>query len=373
MPPRRRCRLGEEYDLLIVGGGPAGAAAAIAARRARLCVLLIEREPAGRGRPGAGWIGPAGVELCRACGLSASRAGAETFRGLRLFSWDLKRSTTVPDRKLGGWIVARDHFDQALRRVATSAGAEILLGTSCEAVMSREERVVLSLSDGRGVTGRVLILADGLGSSLARSVNLLAAGDLPDVPHCVQVELEAQAIEVGVDVVLGGQRSGIQATIVRAGRRVSFTLLTREAPKAAENRATAFLQAAQAAGLLPRAAVGGPKIERSPAGLALELETHVGKRCLIVGAAGGFVSAFSNEGIYPAMKSGWIAAETAARALKLPVLQDELASFGSAWRTQLADYLRMPNTDLSLLTPLIFGTKQMSLRVARAFLLGQPI
>jgi len=55
------------------------------------------------------------------------------------------------------------------------------------------------------------------------------------------------------------------------------------------------------------------------------------------------------------------------------VVQDELASFGTAWRTQLAEYLRMPQTDFSLLMPLVFGAKPMSRRVARAFLLGEPI
>ena len=108
-----------------------------------------------------------------------------------------------------------------------------------------------------------------------------------------------------------------------------------------------------------------------PSGVALDMDTHVGKRCLLIGDAGGFVAAFSNEGIYPAMRSGWIAADTALRALRAPVLQDELASFGVAWRGELADYLRMPNTDLSLLVPLVFNNEQMSRRVARAFLLGQ--
>ena len=109
-----------------------------------------------------------------------------------------------------------------------------------------------------------------------------------------------------------------------------------------------------------------------PGGAALDMDTHVGKRCLLIGDAGGFAAAFSNETVYPAMRSGWIAAETALRALHAPVLQDELASFSVAWRTDMADYLRMPNTDLSLLVPLVFNNEQMSRRVARAFLLGQP-
>ncbi|NUQ51003.1 MAG: hypothetical protein HUU27_13925, partial [Phycisphaerae bacterium] len=132
-----------------------------------------------------------------------------------------------------------------------------------------------------------------------------------------------------------------------------------------------LLAAARQAGLLPPGPTPEIQAHPSPAGLALDLDTHVGKRCLLLGDAGGFVSAFSNEGIYPAMMSGVLAADVVARALKAPVPQDELASFGVEWRTRLADYLRMPNTDLSLLVPLVFNNPQMCLRVARAFLHGQ--
>jgi flavin-dependent dehydrogenase len=103
----------------------------------------------------------------------------------------------------------------------------------------------------------------------------------------------------------------------------------------------------------------------------LELELHVGKRCLVVGDAGGFLASFSHEGLYPAIRSGQLAVEAVVRALEADVLQDELATFGAAWRAELAAYLQMPNTDLGLLLPMVFGNAEVSRRVARAFLLGQ--
>ena len=111
----------------------------------------------------------------------------------------------------------------------------------------------------------------------------------------------------------------------------------------------------------------------TPAGVALDLDTLVGKRCVLIGESAGFVSAFSGETIYPCMMSGWMAAEVVGRALAANVLQDELLSFGAAWRGELAEYLRSPNTDLSLLMPLVFDNEQMSKRVARAFLLGRGL
>ena len=107
-----------------------------------------------------------------------------------------------------------------------------------------------------------------------------------------------------------------------------------------------------------------------PAGVALDLDSHVGKRCVLADAAGGFIAAFSNEALYPAMRSGWLAVETIAEALKTDVPQDALLSFSATWRAELADYLRLPNTDLALLMPLVFNNAQMTARVARAFLLG---
>jgi hypothetical protein len=149
------------------------------------------------------------------------------------------------------------------------------------------------------------------------------------------------------------------------------TLLTRDLSSPAATQLASLLEAARAGDILPRDCVPQPVEVPGLAGLALELESHVGKRCLVVGEAGGFVSAFSNEGLYPALRSGWLAAQTAARALSAPVLQDELATFSADWRTDLADYLRMPNTDLGLLLPMVFSNPEMSRRMGRAFLLGQ--
>jgi flavin-dependent dehydrogenase len=149
-------------------------------------------------------------------------------------------------------------------------------------------------------------------------------------------------------------------------------MMTRAAESSATDEFGRFCERAVESGLLPEGVPREPERRVCPGGVALDMDTHVGKRCLLIGEAGGFVAAFSHEEIYPAMCSGWIAAESALGALRAPVLQDELASFGAAWRGRLADYLRMPNTDLSLLVPLVFNNAQMSRRVARAFLLGQP-
>jgi flavin-dependent dehydrogenase len=201
--------------------------------------------------------------------------------------------------------------------------------------------------------------------------NLFPAARMRDVPRCLFVEYETKQRETRLDVAVGANRAGQLATIARLGKTVSLAITTRAAEDPIEQQFRAFCAAALQAGLLPEGVPDEPQERLSPGGIALDMDTHVGKRCLLIGEAGGFVAAFSNERIYPAMRSGWIAADAALQALAAPVVQDELASFGVAWRQELADYLRMPNTDLSLLVPLVFNNEQMSRRVARAFLLGQ--
>jgi flavin-dependent dehydrogenase len=172
-------------------------------------------------------------------------------------------------------------------------------------------------------------------------------------------------------VILGGGRGAALGVIVRAPRQALVSMITRDLSASVEEQFGALLTACERTGVLTGRAVGPPESRPCVAGLAVDMDTHVGKRCLLIGDAGGFVASFSGEGIYPAMKSGWIAGQVAARAVAAPVMQDELSSFSAAWRAELADYLRMPNIDLTLLVPLIFTNPQMSRRVARAFLLGR--
>ena len=363
--------LRELYDVVVVGGGPAGAAAALRAARQKATVLIVEKEESPQAGLSAAWLGPAGVALCKECGVGAKKAGAGALKGVRLHSWDLRRNTLVDDPELRGWLVDRTSFDAALLKQATGARVDALRGVEVQDLNLAEDRVVLGLGNGREISGRVMLIADGVASPTAGMANLASAGQMRAVPRCLFIQYEAKEKETRLDVAVGANRAGQLATIVRFEKRVSLAITTRAAEVSLEEQFRTFCGQALESGLLPEGVPDKPQQRLSPGGIALDMDTHVGKRCLLIGDAGGFVAAFSNEGIYPAMRSGWIAADTALRALKAPVVQDELASFGVAWRQELADYLRMPNTDLSLLVPLVFNNEQMSRRVARAFLLGQ--
>jgi len=358
-------------DVLIVGGGPAGAAAAVRARQLELSVLVLDRAAEDAAGSYALWLSPAGVGICDACGVELEAAGAVVFHGLRLHSWDLKRSAEVREEEIQGRIIPGAAMRPALAAAMRRAGVHVHFGAEPVAVAVGEEFATVTLADHQTLRGRMLLVADGSDSATARLIRLRPPAAEAAGPNCVCLHLSGSSATGGVDVVIGASRSGRVVTIVHLGREVYVTLLTRDASSPASDQFAEFRAAAENAGFLPVQPERKPAAYFSPAGVAIEMDSHVGKRALLIGDAGGFVSAFSNEGLYPAMKSGWVAADTAAAALAAPVFQDELASYSARWRAELADYLRMPNTDLALLTPLVFNNPQMSARVARAFLLGQ--
>ena len=360
----------EQVDLLIVGAGPAGCAAAITAARRGANVALIEKQKKRAARPCSGWLGPAAVAIAEELGVTAKAAGAELFSGIHLHSWDLRQSAELVDKSLHGWIVDRSTFDQALVESATQSGADLRIGAAREVALG-EDQVRLEFATNKTARGKVLLIADGALSATAAAVKLVAAGRMPDARPTLLAEAACPNQGVALHVAVGASRAGQLATIVRLNDSVRVTIATGEREPSPAQQFHMFVAAAAAHGLLPKDVTLRPTELRTPAGLALDIDTHVGKRCMLIGDAGGFVSAFSNEGLYPAMRSGCIAAETCLDALKAPLPQDALADFGVRWRTDLADYLRMPNTDLALLMPLVFNNPQMSLRVGLAFLLGQ--
>ncbi len=353
-------------DVLVVGCGPAGCAAAIRAARAGRSVQLVAREAPPRDDSGAAWIGPSGVALCESLGLGGGLASP--FRGMRLYSGDFKKHADLSDAALCGWIVERRAFNEQLLKASKKAGARLTDATTVRGVRLGEAAAELELEGGKSLQGRVLIIADGIDAPVAKLAGIAPTGlRLPKLAFADWRCAGKPALGV---IVLSG-RTALIATLVRAESTLRLALAGRDADSDVEAALSALITAGQAAGALPKAAPQSRGVTRSPAGAALDIESHVGKRCLLCGDAGGFVAAFSHEGIYPAMKSGVIAVDVALRALDAPLPQDELASFGAAWRTELAACLRMPSTDLALLAPLVFSNAQMSKRVGQAFLLGQ--
>lgn len=108
-----------------------------------------------------------------------------------------------------------------------------------------------------------------------------------------------------------------------------------------------------------------------PLGGALAQE-GVANRTLLVGPAGGFYSATS-EDMYPNCWSAIFAADAVKKALKEVHLQDALQPYRHKWRTTLGDYLRGPQQNLRFLLPLVYRNPVMTSRLTESILLGKSV
>lgn len=164
-------------DVLIFGGGPAGAMSALLLARDGLSVVLCEAHRVLPERVCGMYLCPAGVALLDRHGLrERAGTGARRLRGMVMVSPGLQRletffppSTGAPDY---GLALARPELDQTLLDLAREAGAEIRMGTRATAIERSATGWRATLPEGEILEARLLIGADGRKSSIARLLGL---------------------------------------------------------------------------------------------------------------------------------------------------------------------------------------------------------
>jgi geranylgeranyl reductase family protein len=377
------------YDVVIVGAGPAGSCAAKWLAEAGARVALIDAARFPRSKTCAGWLNEKAARQFPHLDAARRKVKAVGFRRLVFHAPDLAQTAQYGTRKQVGYVVTREAFDAELLRVAKAAGAEPILGRKVVALESGERQVAAVLVGGKHITGRILVGADGVHSSVARLSGLRQSWAQDQLVVCLSKTLRLTAkqraacfsgeevhISLGFGAAPGYAWAFPGAAHVNVGIGVRGGDASRLRPLY-----DAWVKGLKAHGLLPPGAdTADPDGGAVPAGAALEYESHVGKRVVLIGDAGGFASASTGEGIYPAVQSAAIAVRCILKALaadraekKTLHCQDELQAFKHLWRQQLAAYLQMPNVNLTFLLPLIYSNQEIADRFGRAFLFGENL
>ena len=94
----------EQFDVIIAGGGPAGAAAAIAAARAGCSVLVVDRGIHPRPKVCGCCLAPSGIEALTQLGASSVLNQAQQLSTVRLECGD----QIIHMRREGGVAIGRD-------------------------------------------------------------------------------------------------------------------------------------------------------------------------------------------------------------------------------------------------------------------------
>ena len=347
------------HDIAVLGTSPAGCATACLLAARGLRVALADYPGPSCESPLADWV-PRDFWRLPGVGSAVQKAcGAETFRWVRYHDAALSREAEIALRPECGSLV------RFPRRPAIRLGEDSVL-----------------LSGGRSLAARILLIAQGSPQealsdlslpvrSQPRSEFLAAALDVPLPGGKAPANLAGS-----LHLVASRQRGKLGMFF--AARGMLHVRLVWAAGAGAETAAelSAFLSDLRRTGRLGGAiSLKGAKGAswRPPAGEALDLETHVAKRCLLLGTAGGFADCITGGTLYPSVRSAAVAAKVAASALDAREEQDGLMRYKNEWRRQLADSLRPPGTSVDMLLPLLLANRKLVGKFTRAMLYGRSI
>jgi len=157
----------QEYDVVVVGGGPAGCSTAINCSMLGMSVLLLEKDKPGRHKPCGGvlpWITAEVIEDI--LGLELSTHVMEEPAELGLFyvpPSGRKKSGRVPNYKIHN--IDRDKFDAWLLKVVDASNVDVLTDTRFTNVTDSEIHSVRG-DESIHVKYKYLVGADGVRSTV---------------------------------------------------------------------------------------------------------------------------------------------------------------------------------------------------------------
>jgi len=337
--------------ILVAGAGPAGATAARTLAAAGLPVCLLDRSSFPRNKPCGGGISTRVLTRFPYLESALRRITTHTVARLHLEGPD-GHSTIIESDGPAALMIRRVEYDALLVSLAVEAGATLVPGVDVVQARQDRERVELVARDGRRFKGAIVVAADGVNSVIARRLGLnpgwpassVAIDMMEETPRAALRDVDPSTLWVayGYDA-RKSQVSSLKSHSSESCNSESCNLkLATSAKRAPEGYAYIFpkrdhvniglgyvlshyrhaidaapyeLQRGFVSRLRDRGVVVGDSVKQNftpfliPVGGPLR-ETGRG-RVLLAGDAGGFVNAFTAEGIYYGMVSG----ELAARAI----------------------------------------------------------
>jgi len=368
------------YDMAVLGATPAGCAAAYVLAKRKHSVVLVDSPTTAAESPLADWAPKTFFSLANLPRGLASAAEAVAFSRVVYHNAELTKSVEHVGRVAVGYFVQAGHLAAALKKAALKAGAKVKSVASPPSITLREDYA--ELGGNANVRGQLLLVAMNRPRDVIGDL-ALPVQNVPQPPMVVAA-LDVPLTGKGKPKQTGGAMHVVEnhertdlGLFFQTGHTVHIRLIsTSVASGTRAEELSSMVHRLQRADLLPadlalskaRGAVWHP-----PAGVALELETHVAKRCMLVGTAGGFAESITGQTLYPSVRSSMMAADLASSTLSKPRVQEDLMRFKTAWRKTLADYLRPPNTSLQMLLPLLFVNRQIVPTFTKALLLGENI
>jgi geranylgeranyl reductase family protein len=322
------------HDLLVVGGGPAGAATAYWAAEAGLDTAFVERKTFPREKTCGDGLTPRAVHQLVEMGLADRLAGYHRFDGLRAIAHGRTLEMRWPDHGVypqHGYVVRRCDLDTFVAEHAVAAGATLHQGTEgVRPIDGGNGRlagaVVLDKATGteHEIRSRYVVVADGANSRFGRALGTTRDKGYP-MGMAIRGYFESPLhddpwIESSLDVRdRGGNAMPGYGWIFPVGNgtiNVGIGLLSTFRDYKSVNTSHLFEEFAHSLPdhwqIDPTAPIAPPTGGRLP--MAGSVGPKAGPNWLVVGDAAGSVNPFNGEGIDYAYETGRLAAGLIAEA-----------------------------------------------------------
>ncbi len=332
-----------DYDVVVVGAGPAGSIAAKTAAEKGLDVLLIEKRQE-IGTPVRCAEGVSKESIAKFVEIDKKWIAAEV-KGAKIYSPD-GTEIIMSEEMAGdevGYVLERKIFDRHLARLAAKSGADVIVKTAATGLKRIKEKGTVEISLRRmgeeySVEAKIVIGADGVESRVGKWAGIDTTLKLSEIESCVQYLMTGINFDpdytyfwLGNEIAPGGYiwlfPKGNGAANVGIG------VLPSMAKKSPREYLNAFVNEHFPDGEIVEVVAGGVPVSGP-------IETAVADNVMLAGDAARHADPITGGGIANAMKAGFFAGSVAAEAVeKKDYSKKTLAKYDELWKNDFGKIL----------------------------------
>ena len=335
-----------EYDIVVVGAGPAGSMTAKWAAKGGARVLMIEKrqEIGSPVRCGEGisrsWLDSVGITL-------DAKSVARQVKGAKIVAPN-GSSFYLSEKMAGnevGIVLERVFFDKLLARDAVKAGADLMLKTSAVKLLKTGDKVtgvtIKSWGETKDIKCGCVVGADGYESQVGRWAGINTSLAPRDIQSCFQYRLTNINHEADYcEFVLGSKAPGGYIWIFpknedTANVGIGMQLTKLKDPADVKKYLDKYIQND------PRLKKGRPlELVSGAVSICAPIDKTTGSGILLVGDAARQIDPITGGGISNSCKAAKVAGEVLARATREKDFSERsLQRYEKGWRDLIENHL----------------------------------